>query len=178
MGSIPDVNFVEGMEQMPGGESIGEILDELKPQVSESDDQSNEKDHESYSMVREKQGKPSAVLSPATKAAEKAKEKSKGKKKDASKLKPPLSSGLGPAETTTRSSLAKRSSMTSPEGALILKSMRINQRTGVPKTTEAEKAKIKELLAKIRKGKASGREGIREFKGRRKSREAYIEENI
>ena len=82
MGSIPDVNFVEGMEQMPGGESIGEILDEIKPQDSKFDDQSNEKDHEFYSIVREKQGKPSAILSPATKAARKEKEKSKREGKD------------------------------------------------------------------------------------------------
>ena len=39
MGSIPDVNFVEGMEQMPVGELIGDMLSELKPPNSESSNQ-------------------------------------------------------------------------------------------------------------------------------------------
>ena len=69
MGSIPDVNFVEGMEQMPGGNQLRKCYNKLKPQDSESDDESNEKDCEFYSIVREKQGKPSAVSSLVTKAA-------------------------------------------------------------------------------------------------------------
>ena len=65
IGSIPDVNFIEGMKQIPDGESIGGMLNELVPQNPEYDDQSNERgsDHGHYSMVREKQGKPSAVPS-------------------------------------------------------------------------------------------------------------------
>ena len=35
MGSIPDVNFVEGMEQMPVEKSIGETLRELESEVVE-----------------------------------------------------------------------------------------------------------------------------------------------
>ena len=63
MESIPDVNFVEGMKQMPDRESIGEMLNKLVYQDSGSDDQSNERnfDHGYYSMVREKQSKPSVV---------------------------------------------------------------------------------------------------------------------
>ena len=59
MGSIPDVNFVEGIKQMLDGESTGEMLNELVPQGSENDDQSHERgsDRGHYSMVREKQGK-------------------------------------------------------------------------------------------------------------------------
>ena len=43
--------------------------------------------------------------------------------------------------------------MTSPEGALLLKNPRIDQRTGVPKMTEAEKVKIWELLAGRKRSK-------------------------
>ena len=77
MGSISDVNFVEGMKQMPDEESIGEMLNELVPENSKSSDSNNEidSDHGCYSMVKEKQGKPSVASSSATKAADKKKEK-------------------------------------------------------------------------------------------------------
>ena len=169
VGSIPDVNFVEGMKQMSDGESIGEILNELVPQGSENDDQSNERGSDCgyNSMAREKQGKPSAVPSPATKAANKERKKEKQEKKDEGKdkLKPPLRSGLGPPALTTpllmtmgpttRPSPAKHDVMTSPEGAPLLKDPKIDKRTGVPKTSEAEKAQIRELLAGREKGKTA-----------------------
>ena len=78
MGSIPDVNFVEDMGQMPVGESIGKMLNELKLPSSESGDQGEINECEFYSMAREKQGKPSTVPSPATKVAEKEKGRAGG----------------------------------------------------------------------------------------------------
>ena len=65
MGSIPDVNLVEGME-ISEEKSIGEMLREIKSEVVE---QINETipDNGNFSMMREKQGKPSKVLSPVTK---------------------------------------------------------------------------------------------------------------
>ena len=78
MGSIPDVNSVEGMEQMPVWESNGEMVSELKPPNSESSDQGEINECDFYSMVREKQGRPSTLPSSATKAAEKEKGRAGG----------------------------------------------------------------------------------------------------
>ena len=59
MGSISDVNLVEGME-IPEEKSIGETLRELESEVVE---QINETipDNGNFSMMREKQGKPNKV---------------------------------------------------------------------------------------------------------------------
>ena len=59
MGSIPDVNLVEGME-IPEEKSIGETLTELESEVVE---QINETipDNGNFSMMTEKQGKPDKV---------------------------------------------------------------------------------------------------------------------
>ena len=121
-------------------------------------------------MVREKQGKPSAVLLPAMKAARKEKGKSKGEGKDVGKLKPPPRLGLGLAATTTGPSPAKRSPRMSPEGAPLLKNPRIDQRMVVQKASEAEKARIKELLAGRKNGKPV------EEKGLESSKEEEVEE--
>ena len=51
------------------------------------------------------------------------------------------------------SSSPKRGPMTSSEGAPLLKNQRIDQRMGVPRTTEVEKVKIWELLGGRGKGK-------------------------
>ena len=75
MGSIPGVNLVGGME-IPEEKSIGETLRELESELVEQINQTIP-DNENFSMTREKQGKPSKVLSPATKAE--AKEKGKAK---------------------------------------------------------------------------------------------------
>ena len=73
---------------MPGEESIGEMLNKLVPNNSRSSDSNNEieSDHGCYSMVKEKQGKPSAVPSPATKAADKKKRKQKEKEEEKAKI--------------------------------------------------------------------------------------------
>ena len=98
----------------------------------------------------------------------------KKEKKDEGKdkLKPPLRSGLGPPALTTpllmtmgpttRPSPAKHDVMTSPEGAPLLKDPKIDKRTGVPKTSEAEKAQIRELLAGREKGKTAEAEEAEE----------------
>ena len=68
MGSIPNVNFVEGMSEMNQvEESIGEILRELESEVVE---QTNEviSDNGNYSMGKQKKGKENPIPSPATKA--------------------------------------------------------------------------------------------------------------
>ena len=118
-------------------------------------EQSNEIDfdHDCYCMGKEKQGKQNPIPSQVTKEADikkwKEKEKHGGKDTGKDKPKPPLRSGLGPAalttpllmttDPTTRQSPAKQSALTSQEGAPLLKNMRIDQRTGDPKTSEAEK---------------------------------------
>ena len=85
MGSIPDVNLVEGIK-IPEGKSIREMLRKLEvvEQIN-----GTIPDNGNFSMAREKQGKPSKVPSPTTKAEAKKTEKGKDQ------LKPP-NSGLGP----------------------------------------------------------------------------------
>ena len=77
MGSIPDVNFVDGMNQMPVEESFGEMLSELGSKNPTSSEQNNEIDFDNdcYSMGKEKQGKPNPIASTATKAVNRKKEK-------------------------------------------------------------------------------------------------------
>ena len=72
MGSIPDVNFVDGMNQMPVEESIGEMLSELGSNNPTSSELNNETtfDNYCYSMGKEKQGKQNPIPSPVTKEAE------------------------------------------------------------------------------------------------------------
>ena len=148
MGSIPDVNLVEGME-IPEEKSIGEMLRELESEIVE---QINETipDNGNFSMTRENQGKPSKVPSPVTKAEA----KKKGKAKE--QLKPPPKSRLGPTvgaaskpaptQATTGPSPKKGVPLQSPEGAPLLTNPRINPLTGMPYTTEAEKRAIREIM--------------------------------
>ena len=70
MGSIPDVNFVEGMEQMPIEQFIGETLRELELEVVE---QTNEtiSENGTYSMGKQKRGKENPTPSPTMKAEQK-----------------------------------------------------------------------------------------------------------
>ena len=107
MGSILDVNFDDGMNQMTTEEYIREMLSELGSENPMSNEQNSEinLDNHCYSMGKEKQGKPNQIPLPATKEADKKKrkdkEKQKGKDKGKDKPKPPLRSGLGPAASTT-----------------------------------------------------------------------------
>ena len=101
MGNIPNVNFIEGINQMPIQETIGEMLNNLPSKNSTCNEQSNETDFDNncYSMGKEKQGKCNPILLPATKVADKKKKKEKDKQKgkDAGKEKPkpPPRLGLG-----------------------------------------------------------------------------------
>ena len=165
MGSIPDVNFVDGMNQVPAEESIGEMLSKLGLENPTPSEQNNEIDFDNdcYSMGKEKQGKLNPIPSPRTKAADKEKEKQKQKEKDKGKdkPKPPPKSRLGPTpptapllsttKLTTRQSARERSGIQSPEGAPLLTNPRINPTMGVLYTTEAERRAIKEILNKRNK---------------------------
>ena len=114
-------------------------------------------------MVKEKQGKPSAVPLPVTKVADKKKIKQKEKEQEKAKMgkmdapkeksKPALRSAttlqrMGP---TTRSTPSKATPTTSPEGTPLLTNPRINPTTGVLYTSKAEKRAIKEILDKRHK---------------------------
>ena len=164
MGSIPNVNFVDGMNQAPVEESIGEMLSKLGNGSSTLAEQ-NDKisfDNDNSSMGKQKQGKQNPVLSPASKE-EKKREKEKQKENEKGKDKPklPPNSGLGPTpptapllsttKPTTRQSPKKRNATQSPEGAPLHSNLRINPTTGVPYTTEAERRAIKEILDKRHK---------------------------
>ena len=75
MGSIPDVNFVDSINQVPVEESIGEMLSELGNRSSTLAEQ-NDKisfDNDNSSMGKQKQGRQNPTQpSPASKIAEKA----------------------------------------------------------------------------------------------------------
>ena len=85
MGSIPNVNFVDGINQMPAEESIGEMLSKLGSENPTSSEQNNEIDFDNdcYSMGKEKQGKPNPIPSPADKKKEKERQKEKRSSKRA-----------------------------------------------------------------------------------------------
>ena len=166
VGSIPVVNFVGGMNQVPVEESIGEMLSKLGNKNSTSSEQNNEIDFDDdcYSLGKEKQGNLNPIQLPVTKVADKRKEKEKQKQKEdkgKDKPKPPPKSALGPippralllstTKLTTRQSPRKRSATQSPEGALLHSNLRINPTTGVPYTAEAERRAIKEILNKRHK---------------------------
>ena len=80
MGSIPNVNFIDGMNQMPVEESIGEMLSELGSKNPMSNEQNSEINlNDCYSMGKEKQGKPNLIPSPVTKETDKKKPEGEGK---------------------------------------------------------------------------------------------------
>ena len=208
MGSIPDVNFVGSINQMPAEESIGEMLSKLGSKNPKSSDQNNEIDfdYDYYSMGKEKQGKPNPIPLLVTKVADKQKEKERQKEKEKStkgkgdkskeKLKPAMRSGLvltppsastprvtGP---TTRNSPRKANPAISPEGAPLLPNPNINPTTGLLRTSEAKKKVIEEILGK-RKRRSPTKDLEEETneeppaKGRRTSRwlrSAHQEESV
>ena len=86
MGSIPDVNFVEGMEQMPIEQSIGETLRELELEVVEQTNETIFKNG-TYSMGKQKRGKENPTPSPTMKAEQKRHSEEEKEKEEKKKLK-------------------------------------------------------------------------------------------
>ena len=75
MGSIPNINFIDGMNQVPVEESIGEMLSELGNESSTPVIQNDKVifDNDNSSMGKQKQGRQNPTQpSPASKVAEKA----------------------------------------------------------------------------------------------------------
>ena len=75
MGSIPDVNFMEGLDHMATEETIGEMLNQIDPTYNESrESNASHKinvDNNHCSMGKEKKGKGHPQPSPASRAEKK-----------------------------------------------------------------------------------------------------------
>ena len=120
MGSIPDVNFIEGLDQMATEETIGEMLNQIDPTYNESRESNTSNkigvDNNHCSTGKEKKGKEHPQPSPASKVEKKQQkeeerrweeerkriEEEERKKKD--KQKPAPKSGLGSGKSRNKDS--------------------------------------------------------------------------